>query len=144
MSLTPFYSTHGDLAFRETRTLLLPDGLGVPAGEYGLLEHYCTDRGCDCQRVLRASMAEIARQGAGVLVYLHENAPGAAHSRDNTGVIEVHGTRVLQHEVGIGAQILADLGLRRIRILINRPRKIVGLEAFGIEIAEQVKVAIDG
>jgi 3,4-dihydroxy 2-butanone 4-phosphate synthase / GTP cyclohydrolase II len=49
---------------------------------------------------------------------------------------------VLQHEVGIGAQILADLGLRRIRILINRPRKIVGLEAFGIEVAEQVKIAI--
>jgi len=100
-------------------------------------------RECDCQRVLRASMAEIARQGAGVLVYLHQTAPGAAHARDNTGVVEVQGQRVLQHEVGIGAQILADLGLRRIRILINRPRKIVGLEAFGIEVAEQVKVALD-
>jgi 3,4-dihydroxy 2-butanone 4-phosphate synthase / GTP cyclohydrolase II len=97
---------------------------------------------CDCQRVLRASMAEIARQGAGVLVYLHETAPAAAHAKDNTGVIEVHGTRVLQHEVGVGAQILADLGLRRIRILINRPRKIVGLEAFGIEVVEQVKVVL--
>jgi 3,4-dihydroxy 2-butanone 4-phosphate synthase/GTP cyclohydrolase II len=98
---------------------------------------------CDCQRVLRASMAEIARQGSGVLVYLHQTAPGAAHARDSASVVEVHGTRLLQHEVGIGAQILADLGLRRIRILINRPRKIVGLEAFGIEVAEQVKIALD-
>jgi 3,4-dihydroxy 2-butanone 4-phosphate synthase/GTP cyclohydrolase II len=100
-------------------------------------------RDCDCQRVLRASMAEIARNGSGVLVYLHQTAPGAAHARDMTGVVEVHGKRMLQHEVGIGAQILADLGLRRIRILINRPRKIVGLEAFGIEVAEQVKIALD-
>jgi 3,4-dihydroxy 2-butanone 4-phosphate synthase/GTP cyclohydrolase II len=45
--------------------------------------------------------------------------------------------------VGIGAQILADLGLRRIRLLINHPRKIVGLEAFGIEIASQVRIALD-
>jgi 3,4-dihydroxy 2-butanone 4-phosphate synthase/GTP cyclohydrolase II len=97
---------------------------------------------CDCQRVLRASMAEIAKAGSGVLVYLHQTAPGAAHAREAAGVVEVHGKRLLQHEVGIGAQILADLGLRRIRILINRPRKIVGLEAFGIEVAEQVKVAI--
>jgi 3,4-dihydroxy 2-butanone 4-phosphate synthase/GTP cyclohydrolase II len=43
-----------------------------------------------------------------------------------------------QHEIGVGAQILSDLGLSTIRLLTNHPRKVVGLEGFGIEIAEQI------
>jgi 3,4-dihydroxy 2-butanone 4-phosphate synthase/GTP cyclohydrolase II len=50
------------------------------------------------------------------------------------------GQRQLQHESGIGAQILSDLGLHAIRLLTNHPRKIVALEGFGIEIVEQVPV----
>ena len=48
--------------------------------------------------------------------------------------------RILQHEAGIGAQILSDIGLRKVRLLTNHPRKVVGLEGFGIEIVEQVAV----
>jgi 3,4-dihydroxy 2-butanone 4-phosphate synthase/GTP cyclohydrolase II len=48
----------------------------------------------------------------------------------------------LQHESGIGAQILSDLGLRTIRLLTNHPRRVVGLEAFGITIVEQVPIAV--
>ena len=49
----------------------------------------------------------------------------------------------LQHEIGVGAQILSDLGLTTIRLLTNHPRKVVGLEAFGIQIVEQVPFAVD-
>jgi 3,4-dihydroxy 2-butanone 4-phosphate synthase/GTP cyclohydrolase II len=51
--------------------------------------------------------------------------------------------RKTQREVGIGAQILSDLNLRRIRLLTNHPRKVAGLEGFGIEIVEQIPVALD-
>ena len=50
----------------------------------------------------------------------------------------------MQHESGIGAQILTDLGLRRIRVLTNHPRKVVALEGYGLEIADQVPLGISG
>jgi 3,4-dihydroxy 2-butanone 4-phosphate synthase / GTP cyclohydrolase II len=50
--------------------------------------------------------------------------------------------RVVQRQSGIGAQILIDLGLRRIRVLTNHPRRVVALEGYGLEIAEQVPLAI--
>jgi 3,4-dihydroxy 2-butanone 4-phosphate synthase/GTP cyclohydrolase II len=94
---------------------------------------------CECGRTLRASLQRIAAEGAGVLVYLHETGLGLGLRE---GQLEAHGKgpQRLQHEVGIGAQILADIGLRRIRLLTNHPRRIVGLEGFGIEIAAQVPV----
>jgi 3,4-dihydroxy 2-butanone 4-phosphate synthase/GTP cyclohydrolase II len=49
----------------------------------------------------------------------------------------------VQHESGIGAQILIDLGLRRIRVLTNHPRKVVALEGYGLEIADQVPLSIE-
>ena len=51
--------------------------------------------------------------------------------------------RKTQREIGIGAQILSDLNLRRIRLLTNHPRKVAGLEGFGIEIVEQIPVALE-
>ena len=109
--------------------------------------------GCDCGRLIRESLAKIASEGSGVLVYLHQTGPGlrilkaetenpklAAHSRDFAHYSTPDGQRVLQHESGIGAQILADLGLRTIRLLTNHPRKVVGLDGYGIEIVEQIPV----
>ncbi len=108
---------------------------------------------CDCSRLIHASLARIERDGFGVLVYLHQTGPGirmhqaegegmrlAPHARDFMHYATPDGQRFLQHEIGIGAQILADLGLHRIRLLTNHPRKIVALEGFGIEIVEQVPV----
>ncbi|HEX3877146.1 MAG TPA: 3,4-dihydroxy-2-butanone-4-phosphate synthase [Bryobacteraceae bacterium] len=99
---------------------------------------------CDCGRLLRSSMRAIADEGAGVLVYLHETGPGFRIERDAGGTdrIAIHGRDLhpLQHEHGVGAQILSDLGLHTIRLLTNHPRKVVALEGFGIEIVEQLAV----
>jgi 3,4-dihydroxy 2-butanone 4-phosphate synthase/GTP cyclohydrolase II len=91
---------------------------------------------CQCQRVLRKSLELIAAEGSGVLVYLHQTGPGFRNHSFGTP----DGQKQLQHESGIGAQILSDLGLHTIRLLTNHPRKVIGLDAYGIEIVEQVPV----
>jgi len=108
---------------------------------------------CDCARLVRCSLQAIAREGHGVLVYLHETGPGFRSEESPTGPARMlshgrefmhyqgdAGQRQLQHEHGIGAQILSDLGLHTIRLLTNHPRKIVALEGFGIEIVDQVPI----
>jgi 3,4-dihydroxy 2-butanone 4-phosphate synthase/GTP cyclohydrolase II len=109
--------------------------------------------GCDCQRLVRESLRQIAAENRGVLVYLHESGPGfrlaldngqpprlVSHNREFRHYQGAEGQRLLQHEHGIGAQILSDLGLHTIRLLTNHPRRIVALEGFGIQIVEQVPV----
>jgi 3,4-dihydroxy 2-butanone 4-phosphate synthase/GTP cyclohydrolase II len=100
---------------------------------------------CECRQLIRASLQRIAEEGAGVLVYLHETGPGfqvetgriVSHNREFMHYTGAEGQMQLQHESGIGAQILSDLGLHTIRLLTNHPRKIVALEGFGIEIVGQ-------
>ncbi|HWD97506.1 MAG TPA: 3,4-dihydroxy-2-butanone-4-phosphate synthase [Bryobacteraceae bacterium] len=96
---------------------------------------------CDCQTLVNHSLRRIAEEGAGVLVYLHVTSAGL---RAEEGRLIGHDRRQShapqQHEVGIGAQILSDLGLHTIRLLTNHPRRIVALEGFGIEIVEQAPV----
>jgi 3,4-dihydroxy 2-butanone 4-phosphate synthase/GTP cyclohydrolase II len=72
-----------------------------------------------------------------VLLYLHQTGPGIRYHGSYT---TPDGQRTLQHETGIGAQILSDLGLRTIRLLTNHPRKVVGLDAYGLQIVEQVPI----
>jgi 3,4-dihydroxy 2-butanone 4-phosphate synthase/GTP cyclohydrolase II len=84
--------------------------------------------GCDCREMIRASLDRIAQEGSGVFVYLHQTGLGNRH----------HQHSAPQYESGIGAQILADLGLSSIRLLTNHPRKVLGLDAYGIEIVEQI------
>jgi len=110
-------------------------------------------RYCDCQNLVRESLRKIAEEGLGVLVYLHQTGPGyriekdeegrnrmISHGREFMHYAGAAGQRLLQHESGIGAQILSDLELHTIRLLTNHPRKIVALEGFGIEIVDQVPV----
>lgn len=103
---------------------------------------------CECGRLFRDSLRAIAEEGAGVLVYLHESGPGFRIDHANNGSqprVTPHGPDSgpppLQHEHGIGAQILSDLGLHTIRLLTNHPRKVVALEGFGIEIVEQLAIS---
>ena len=97
-------------------------------------------KACECREMIEASLGQIAEEGCGVLVYLHENHPGvhAAHGHGLTFQQAREGVKILQYESGLGAQILSELGLKTIRLLTNHPRKIVGLEGFGIRVAEQV------
>jgi len=111
--------------------------------------------GCECRTVIDASMRRIAEEGRGALIYLHSTSKGYSVERlGDRMTIQFHheqrlptlpeSQRKTQREVGIGAQILSDLNLKRIRILTNRPRKVAGLEGFGIEIVEQVPVSATG
>ncbi|MBI1790011.1 MAG: 3,4-dihydroxy-2-butanone-4-phosphate synthase [Acidobacteria bacterium] len=100
---------------------------------------------CDCQRLIRGSLHEIAREGFGALVYLHQTGPGLRVYTDETGTARLGSAHRLdvpptQHESGIGAQILSDLGLHTIRLLTNHPRRVVALEGFGIEIVSQAPI----
>jgi 3,4-dihydroxy 2-butanone 4-phosphate synthase/GTP cyclohydrolase II len=88
---------------------------------------------CYCGSMLRASMKRIAEEPAGVLVYLHQSGWG-----EKKHIPLPDGSPRPLHEFGIGAQILADLGLSTIRLLTNRMRKLPGLDAFGIQITGQV------
>jgi 3,4-dihydroxy 2-butanone 4-phosphate synthase/GTP cyclohydrolase II len=108
--------------------------------------------GCDCRDTLDGSLSAIAEEGRGALIYLHQSSRGFSvekigdknavsfhHERSSPSLPESERKR--QREIGIGAQILSDLNLRRIRLLTNHPRRVVALEGFGIEIVEQVPVA---
>jgi 3,4-dihydroxy 2-butanone 4-phosphate synthase/GTP cyclohydrolase II len=109
--------------------------------------------GCDCRATLEGSMEAIATEGRGALIYLHQSARGFSVEKvgDQTA-ISFHkdrsqpslpeSQRKTQREIGLGAQILSDLGLRRIRLLTNHPRRVAALEGFDIEIVEQVPVAL--
>ncbi len=109
---------------------------------------------CDCRATVEGSLRAIAREGRGALIYLHQTSKGFSVERlgDRT-MLAFHrekrlpshpeSERKTQREIGIGAQILSDLKLRRIRLLTNHPRKVAALEGFGIEIVEQIPVPLD-
>ena len=112
---------------------------------------------CDCREIIERSLEAISAEGRGVFVYLHHRGRGfriasPAEESDTLPRIQFHSRaeidkdlgrqRLVQRESGIGAQILIDLGLRRIRVLTNHPRKVVALEGYGLEIAEQVPLRL--
>jgi len=110
---------------------------------------------CGCREAIDGAMRRIAEEGRGALIYLHQTSKG--YSVEKLGdklTLQFHheqrlptlpeSQRRTQREIGIGAQILSDLNLKRIRLLTNHPRKVAGLEGFGIEIVEQVPVSASG
>ena len=109
---------------------------------------------CDCHATISGAMEAIAREGRGALIYLHQTSKGFSVDRiGDRPVLTFHrdkrlpalpeSERKTQREIGIGAQILSDLNLRRIRLLTNHPRKVPALEGFNIEIVEQVPVPLN-
>jgi 3,4-dihydroxy 2-butanone 4-phosphate synthase/GTP cyclohydrolase II len=112
---------------------------------------------CDCHQIVEKSLEAIARENRGVFVYLHHTGRGFSieAAPDQTGELprirfhargqldrDLARQRMVQHESGIGAQILIDLGLKDIRVLTNHPRKVVALEGYGITIADQVPIPL--
>ena len=107
---------------------------------------------CDCSQLVPLSLEAIAKENRGVFLYLHHTGRGfSVDSSDDPGTLpQIHfhkrgqldrepaRQRLVQHESGIGAQILIDLGLKDIRVLTNHPKKVVALEGYGITIADQV------
>jgi 3,4-dihydroxy 2-butanone 4-phosphate synthase / GTP cyclohydrolase II len=110
---------------------------------------------CDCGAQLKAAQHMIAGEGRGVILYIrHQEGRGIglldklhAYNLQDRGMDTVEANEALGHppdkrDYGIGSQILYDLGVRKIRLLTNNPKKIYGLEGFGLEVVEQIPIQI--
>ena len=109
---------------------------------------------CDCGPQLRQAMRQVAEEGRGAIVYMRQEGRGIglasklkAYKLQEQGYDTVEANRKLGYpmdlrEYGLGAQILCDLGLKTIRLLTNNPKKVVGLEGYGLEIVEQVPIRV--
>src|SRR6266702_2334255 len=111
-------------------------------------------RRCDCGPQLQQAMRQVAQAGRGVIVYMRQEGRGIglapkikAYKLQEQGYDTVEANQKLGfgmdlREYGLGAQILADIGLKTIRLLTNNPRKVVGLEGYGLQIVQQLPIKV--
>ncbi len=110
---------------------------------------------CDCGDQLHASMRMVEKEGKGVIVYMHQEGRGIGlvnkikayelqeKGRDTVEANIELGFKPDLRDYGIGAQILVDLGVRKMRLMTNNPKKIVGLEGYGIAITDRVPIIVE-
>lgn len=109
---------------------------------------------CDCGEQLNDAMKRIAKEGRGVFLYMRQEGRGIgfvnkmkAYNLQDAGMDTVEANKALGfaadlRDYGIGAEILADLGIKKIRLLTNNPKKVSGIEGFGMEIVERVPIQV--
>jgi 3,4-dihydroxy 2-butanone 4-phosphate synthase/GTP cyclohydrolase II len=109
-------------------------------------------RRCDCGNQLHAALEQIEQAGSGVLVYLRQEGRGIglaakihAYRLQENGMDTVEANEALGYppdlrEYGLGAQILLDVGVKKFRFMTNNPRKVIGLDGYGLEMVEQIPI----
>lgn len=110
---------------------------------------------CDCGHQLHAAMAQVAKEGSGVILYVRQEGRGIGlvnkirayqlqdQGRDTVEANEELGFESDLRDYGVGAQVLSALGIKKIRLITNNPRKIVGLEGYGLEVVDRVSVEME-
>ncbi|THB63340.1 MAG: 3,4-dihydroxy-2-butanone-4-phosphate synthase [Desulfovibrio sp.] len=99
---------------------------------------------CDCGQLLAAAMEKVADEGKGVVLYMSHNRDFGSCTRTKRGESCTPPSAAMSGELrsyGLGAQILVDLGVKKLRLITNNPNRLVGLEGFGLEIVERIPLA---
>ena len=109
---------------------------------------------CDCGEQVELAMQKIEKEGRGVLLYMRQEGRGIglhnkikAYALQDNGADTVEANTILGfapdlRDYGIGAQIMADLGLHRVKLLTNNPKKVIGLSGYGLEVAETIPLVV--
>ena len=109
---------------------------------------------CDCGEQLQSAMAQIEKEGVGIVLYMRQEGRGIGlvnkmkayalqdHGHDTVEANHALGFKDDLRDYGLGAQMLSELGVRKLRLMTNNPKKIVGLEGYGLEIVERVSIEV--